>query len=61
MSGEDVLTVDGYLAWQEIQKAVSESEIYPYLVKDQGGAVQGFFAPVDFAKAFNPSLNVCYV
>ena len=41
MSGEDVLTVDGYLAWQEIQKAVSESEIYPYLVKDQGGAVQG--------------------
>ena len=58
MSGEDVLTVDGYLAWQEIQKAVSESELYPYLVKDQGGAVQGFFAPVDFAKAFNPSLNV---
>jgi len=58
MSGKDVLTVDGYLAWQEIQKAVSESEIYPYLVKDQGGAVQGFFAPVDFAKAFNPSLNV---
>ena len=58
MSGEDVLTVDGYLAWQEIQKAVSDSEIYPYLVKDQGGAVQGFFAPVDFAKAFNPSLNV---
>ena len=58
MSGEDVLTVDGYLAWQEIQKAVSESEIYPYLVSDQGSAVQGFFAPVDFAKAFNPSLNV---
>jgi len=58
ISGEDVLTVDGYLAWQEIQKAVSESEIYPYLVKDQGGAVQGFFAPVDFAKAFNPTLNV---
>ena len=58
MSGEDVLTVDGYLAWQEIQKAVSESEIYPYLVNDQGGSVQGFFAPVDFAKAFNPSLNV---
>jgi len=28
------------------------------LVSDQGGAVQGFFAPVDFAKAFNPSLNV---
>ena len=58
MSSEDVLTVDGYLAWQEINKVVSESEIYPYLVKDQGGAVQGFFAPVDFAKAFNPALNV---
>ena len=28
------------------------------MVSDQGGAVQGFFAPVDFAKAFNPSLNV---
>ena len=28
------------------------------MVNDQGGAVQGFFAPVDFAKAFNPSLNV---
>ena len=58
VSGEDVLTVDGYLAWQEINKAVLKSEIYPYLVKDQGGAVQGFFAPVDFAKAFNPTLNV---
>ena len=58
MSSEDVLTVDGYLAWQEINKVVSESEIYPYLVKDQGGVVQGFFAPVDFAKAFNPTLNV---
>ena len=58
VSGEDVLTVDGYLAWQEINKEVLQSEIYPYLVKDQGGAVQGFFAPVDFAKAFNPTLNV---
>jgi predicted RND superfamily exporter protein len=58
VSGEDVLTVDGYTAWQEINKAVVQSEIYPYLVKDQGGAVQGFFAPVDFAKAFNPTLNV---
>ncbi len=58
VSGEDVLTVDGYTAWQEINKAVLQSEIYPYLVKDQGGAVQGFFAPVDFAKAFNPTLNV---
>ena len=58
VSGEDVRTVDGYLAWQEINKAVLQSEIYPYLVKDQGGAVQGFFAPVDFAKAFNPTLNV---
>jgi predicted RND superfamily exporter protein len=58
VSGEDVLTVDGYTAWQEINKTVLQSEIYPYLVKDQGGAVQGFFAPVDFAKAFNPTLNV---
>jgi predicted RND superfamily exporter protein len=58
MSGEDVLTVDGYVAWQEINKAVLQSEIYPYLVKDQGGAVQGFFAPIDFAKAFNPALVV---
>ena len=58
MSGEDVLTVDGYLAWQEINKAVLDSEIYPYLVKQQGAAIQGFFAPVDFAKAFNPALNV---
>jgi predicted RND superfamily exporter protein len=58
MSSDDVLTVDGYLAWQEINKVVSESEIYTYLVKNQGGAVQGFFAPVDFAKAFNPALNV---
>ena len=58
VSGDDVLTVDGYKAWQEINTAVLQSEIYPYLVKDQGGAVQGFFAPVDFAKAFNPTLNV---
>ena len=58
VSGDDVLTVDGYTAWQEINKAVLQSEIYPYLVKDQGGAVQGFFAPVDFAKALNPTLNV---
>jgi len=58
VSGDDVLTVDGYAAWQEINKVVLQSEIYPYLVKDQGGAVQGFFAPVDFAKAFNPALVV---
>ena len=58
VSGDDVLTVDGYAVWQEINKVVLQSEIYPYLVKDQGGAVQGFFAPVDFAKAFNPALVV---
>ena len=58
VSGEDVLTVNGYLAWQEINKAVINSEIYPYLIKQQGGAVQGFFAPIDFVKAFNPALNV---
>ena len=58
VSGDDVLTVNGYLAWQEINKVVINSEIYPYLIKQQGGAVQGFFAPIDFAKAFNPTLNV---
>ena len=58
ISGVDVLTVDGYLAWQEINNVVLDSEIYPYLVKQQGAAIQGFFAPVDFAKAFNPALNV---
>jgi len=41
VSGDDVLTVDGYAAWQEINKVVLQSEIYPYLVKDQGGAEQG--------------------
>ena len=25
ISGEDVLTVDGYLAWKEVQRTVSES------------------------------------
>ncbi|MEC7925960.1 MAG: MMPL family transporter [Actinomycetota bacterium] len=59
LSGEDVLTVDGYLAWEELKNTVSESEIAPYLVSQPGQPlVNGFFAPVDFAITFNPMLNV---
>ena len=58
LSGEDVLTVDGYMAWQEAKKIVSESELAPYLVSQPGQqAVQGFFAPVDLAIMYNPMLN----
>ena len=59
ISGEDVLTVDGYLAWKEVQKTVSESDLKPYLVSQPGQpSVQGFFAPIDFAITFNPMLNM---
>ncbi len=59
ISGEDVLTVDGYLAWKEVQKTVSESDLKPYLVSQPGQpSVQGFFAPIDFAISFNPMLNM---
>ena len=59
MTGNDVLTVDGYKAWLEIQQVVQESEIAEYLVTQQGqGAVQGFFGPIDFARAFNPMFNI---
>ena len=58
LSGDDVLTVDGYLAWQELKQTVAQSEIAPYLVSQPGQpAVQGFFAPVDFAMMYNPMLN----
>ena len=58
LSGEDVLTGDGYMAWQEAKKAVSESDLAPYLVSQPGQpAVQGFFAPVDLAIMYNPMLN----
>ena len=58
LSGEDVLTVDGYMAWQEAKRAVSESDLAPYLVSQPGQpAFQGFFAPVDLAIMYNPMLN----
>ena len=58
LSGEDVLTVDGYMAWQEAKKTVLDSDLAPYLVSQPGQpAVQGFFAPVDFAMMYNPMLN----
>jgi hypothetical protein len=44
MTGDDVLTVDGYKAWLEIQQVVAQSEISKYLISQPGqGAVQGFF------------------
>ena len=62
LSGEDVLSVDGYLAWQEVKKTVSESELAPYLVSQPGQPlVNGFFAPVDFAITFNPMLNTSVI
>ena len=35
LSGEDVLSVDGYLAWQEVKK-LPESELVLYLVSQPG-------------------------
>ena len=58
LSGEDVLTVDGYMVWQEAKRVILESELAPYLVSQQGQPpVQGFFAPVDLAIAYNPMLS----
>ena len=58
LSGDDVLTVNGYMAWQEAKRTVLESDLAPYLVSQPGQpAVQGFFAPVDFAIMYNPMLN----
>ena len=58
LSGDDVLTVNGYMAWQEAKGTVLESDLAPYLVSQPGQpAVQGFFAPVDFAIMYNPMLN----
>ena len=52
ITGDDVLTVDGYKAWLEIQQVVATSEISEYLVSQPGqGALQGFFGPIDFARA----------
>ncbi len=59
MTGDDVLTVDGYKAWIEIQQVVDKSEISKYLISQPGqGPVQGFFGPIDFARAFNPMFNI---
>lgn len=59
ITGDDVLTVDGYKAWLEIQQVVATSEISEYLVSQPGqGALQGFFGPIDFARAFNPMFNI---
>ena len=58
LSGDDVLTVDGYMAWQEAKKIVSESDLATYLVSQPGQpAMQGFFVPVDLAIMYNPMLN----
>jgi len=59
LSGEDVLTVDGYKAWLEVQQVVANSEISKYLISQPGqGPLQGFFGPIDFARAFNPMFNI---
>ena len=57
--GEDVLTVEGYEAYLAAIDVIETSEIYKYLVNDPNqGLVQGFFAPIDVARAFNPTLDV---
>jgi len=59
LSGEDVLTVDGYKAWLEVQQVVADSEISKYLISQPGqGPLQGFFGPIDFARALNPMFNI---
>ena len=59
ITGDDVLTIDGYKAWLQIQQVVASSEISNYLISQPGqGALQGFFGPIDFAKAFNPMFNI---
>ena len=57
--GEDVLTVEGYETYIAAIEVIENSELYDYLVNDPNqGLVQGFFAPIDVAKAFNPMLDV---
>ena len=59
ITGDDVLTIDGYKAWLQIQQVVASSKISKYLISQPGqGALQGFFGPIDFAKAFNPMFNI---
>ncbi len=57
--GEDVLTVEGYETYTAAVEVIKNSGLYQYLVNDPNqGLVQGFFAPIDVAKAFNPMLDV---
>ena len=57
--GKDVLTVEGYETYTAAIGVIENSELYKYLVNDPNqGLVQGFFAPIDVAKAFNPMLDV---
>ena len=57
--GEDVLTVEGYETYMAAIEVIESSELFKYLVNDPNqGLVQGFFAPIDVAKAFNPMLDV---
>ncbi len=57
--GEDVLTVEGYETYTAAIEVIKNSELYDYLVNDPNqGLVQGFYAPIDVAKAFNPMLDV---
>ena len=59
ITGDDVLTIDGYKAWLQIQQVVASSKISKYLISQPGqGALQGFFGPIDFSKAFNPMFNL---
>ena len=57
--GDDVLTVEGYETYTAAVEVIKSSELFQYLVNDPNqGLVQGFFAPIDVAKAFNPMLDV---
>ena len=57
--GEDVLTVEGYETYLAAIEVIENSEIFKYLVNDPNqGLVQGFYSPIDLARAFNPMLDV---
>ena len=57
--GDDVLTVEGYETYTSAIEVIENIELYDYLVNDPNqGLVQGFFAPIDVAKVFNPMLDV---
>ena len=57
--GQDVLTVEGYETYLAAIEVIENSEIFKYLVNDPNqGLVQGFYSPIDLARAFNPMLDV---